>query len=312
MDSALAEIDRSVGNVDNFKRVLEQFVGELSGSAQAVDFKNAAAEAPLWKEVDVWNRFIDRWHKTDVARLDAVHAKQMLTACTDILRDHDGHPAALELRGRVPYLEAILRRTDDSGGKLHGPLNELFTDPLVAGLWMVETVDDKENVTRYYLVTPPPQASESQKSIQVAYILDFSRTANHKKTIPVKSITYSGQAPQSIVAKATMDELAKLNEELWESAFAKVIGTINSDKRLEPILKVLFLQKVLDVACQGSESLRAAFAQFKDVLGTVAIDPAVPWMDFNNEDARRSRACRRSLESLAGAATGYRRSGAKS
>lgn len=286
MEASLARIDRHVGTHEDFKRELEQFVGAFPGSAQEADFTRVIAEASLWNDIDAWNRFIEQWHMTDVAHLDTAHAKQMLDAATEILSDHDGHPAARELQRRLPYLEAMCRRAD--GGSLQGSLNELFTDSLVAGLWMVETTDDKRNVTRYYMIAPPPEASE-RNSLQVAYILDFSRTAKHRKQIPINEITYKGQAPQSIVAKKSMDELAKLKDALWESVFTKLITIIYSDKQLEPVLKVLFLQKVLDVASQGSESVAVAFAPFKEVLGSVEIDSAAPWMDWKNENAQHAR-----------------------
>jgi hypothetical protein len=80
-----------------------------------------------------------------------------------------------------------------------------------------------------------------------------------------------------------------MKDESWESTFFRVISMIKNDQRLEPILKIILLQKVSDVACQGSESLKRSFVRFHEILNSVPIDPAVPWMDPQNEDARRVR-----------------------
>ncbi len=290
MDSTMLAIDRAVGDGEVFRSSLELLIKDFPESTQAVDFKRVVGEAPLWKTIDAWNRFIAEWQKQDVARIDAARAKELLAASNDILRDHGGHPAAAELRLRIPQLESIIRRQDESGVKLYAPLNELFSDPLIASLWMVEAVDEKERPFTYYLIAPLPESLANQSSVQVAHIADFSRNASEKLRVPLKSIKYTGSAPQSVIARTAMDELARINEQLWEQTFIKIIRAINANERLDPILKVMLLQKVLDVACPGSESLKSAFTKFREVLASVPIDPAVPWMNTKNEDARRARA----------------------
>ncbi len=289
IDVALTAIDRSVGDVDYFQRALEHFVGEFPDSSQAVDFKRVATEGALWKEVAAWNQLIGQWAKNDVTHLDPAQAKELLTACTEILRDHGSYPAAADLRRRLPHLEAIIRRADGPGQKLYSNLNELFTDPLVAGLWMVMTVDDKESVNRYYLVAAPRRPADGEEILPITAIVDFTRVATKKVRVATKSIKYSNHSPQSLVAKATLDELAMIKDQSWEATFFKIIRTIKSQEQLDPILKVIFLQKVLDVACQGSESMRLAFTPFRELLGSAPIDPAMPWMDPDNKDAKLKR-----------------------
>ena len=220
--------------------------------------------------------------------LDSVQAAELLKACNEFVRDHGGIPDAAEVKRRIPYLEAIVRRAG-TDGKLHSPLNELFTDPMIATLWMVEVVDEKGEEARYYLVSPPAEIGANQASVQIAYINDFARVASKQTRLRVGDIKYSGQAPQSIVAKQAMDELAKINNGLREAVFAKIISIIASETKLDPILKVTLLQRVLEVACEGSESLRAPFESFRELLGSVKIDPSVPWMYLQNEDTRRTR-----------------------
>jgi hypothetical protein len=286
--SSFKELDAAVGDVAGFRDALLRFVEKLPNAPQAVDFKRVAGESMLWEEVESWNQFAKTWRDRDVTRLNPTQAADLLKACTEFVRDHSGIPEAAEVKGRIPHLEAILRR-EGTDGKLHAPLNELFTDPMIATLWMVEAVDGKGEESRYYMVSPPPEIEGNQASVQIAYINDFARVASKQIRLRLVDIKFSGQAPQSIVAKQALDELAKINSGLWESVFAKIIGMIASDSKLDPILKVILLQRVLEVACEGSESLRSAFATYRELLGSVAIDPSVPWMDLKNEDTRRTR-----------------------
>jgi hypothetical protein len=285
--SSFKEIDVEVGDVAGFRDALLRFVEKLPEAPQSVDFKRIAGEAPLWEEIELWNQFVGKWAQQDVSLLDSRQAEDLLKACTEFLRDHGGIPDAAEVKRRIPYLEAIVRRAG-TDGKLHAPLNELFTDPMIATLWMVDMVDKNGEANRYYMVTPPPEFGE-RDSVQIAYINDFARVASKQAQVSKTEKRFFGQAPQSIVAKQAMDELAKLNSGLWEAVFAKIISIIASDAKLDPILKVILLQRVLEVACEGSESLRAAFEPYRELLGSVTIDPSVPWMDLKNEDTRRTR-----------------------
>jgi hypothetical protein len=284
--SSFKEIDVEVGDVAGFRDALLRFVETLPEAPQAVDFKRVAGESPLWEEIELWNQFAKQWRDADVSRLNPTQAANLLKVCTEFVRDHSGIPGAAEVKGRIPHLEAILRRAG-TDGKLYAPLNELFTDPMIATLWVVDIVKNGEAAS-YYMITPPPEFGE-RDSVQIAYIDDFARVASKQVRVSKPEIKFSGQAPQSIVAKQAMDELAKLNSGLWESVFAKIISVIASDPKLDPILKVILLQRVLEVACEGSESLRSAFESYRELFGSVAVDPSVPWMDLKNEDTRRTR-----------------------
>jgi len=287
--TALTTIANTVGDFDKFKQALVAFVAEFPESAQAIDFKRVAGELEIWKEIEIWKEFLKTLNERPATTLDSAAARERLAACNEILSNHAGYPVVEELRSRMPHLEAIARRTDEGGTKLYAELNELFTDPLIAGLWMVEVASENQPISRYYLVKAPPALKGKQSSVTIKYIDDYSRETRGSRTVREKEITYRDRSPQSIVAKDALDELANLKDESWEPVFFRIISMIQSNERLDSILKTILLQKVLEVACQGSESLKASFSRFQETLTSVAIDPAVPWMDPRSEDARRVR-----------------------
>lgn len=285
-DAAFSMISGAIGDPDRFKQALVDFATEFPASSQAIDFQRVSEEAGLWKEVELWNRFLQTWNDQPIV---TTTAKERLAACEAILKDHAGYPAAESLRSRAAHLEAIGRRADESGTPLFAPLNELFTDPLISGLWMVEAVRGDEPPARYYIVEAPPAQRENRTALRIKYIVDYSREPKQTKDLSERDIKYRDRSAQSFIAQAAMDELAKITDETWEPTFFRIVTMIQSSERMDPILKVILLQKVVEVAIPGSESLRLAFAQFQTVLNSVPIDPAVPWMDPGNQDAIRVR-----------------------
>jgi len=285
---ALQAVDVAVGQPERYRAALVTFADKLPDAPQSVDFKRVAEESAIWSQISDWNAFVDQWNANDVARLTADQIVQLLGTCKQFLEKHPEFPTNSAVEGKIKHLEAIQRRNGPDG-KLHSPLNELFTDPLIATLWLVETKDEKGELARYYLIAPPPELLEKQASVQLAHMNDFARVANKQVRVRVADITYSGEAPQSKLAKQAMDVLARSNEELWEALFGRILGMIQSDQQLDPILKVILLQRVLEIACEGSESMRLAFVQYREILESVTIDPTVPWMDLKNEDTRRTR-----------------------
>ena len=285
-EAAFSTITGAVGDPDRFKQALVDFAKEFPASSQAVDFERVSNEVGLWKEAEIWNQFIQQWNGQSFA---PATAREMRTASEAILKDHAGYPAAELLRSKIIHLEAIGRRADESGALLFAPLNELFTDPLIAGLWMIEAVRGDEPPTRYYVIETPPAPKENRPLVRIKYIVDYSREPKQTKDLAEKDIRYRDRSPQSIAAQVSMDELAKMADDTWEATFFRIATTVQSSEKMDPILKVILLQKVLEVAIPGSESLRSSFAQFQTILNSVPIDPAVPWMDPLNEDAVRVR-----------------------
>jgi hypothetical protein len=285
---ALQAVDLRVGDPAGYRGALLAFAEKLPESPEAVDFKRVSEEAKCWEEIIEWNALVDHWNQQDTTRLTPSQVAALSEECRQFVAAHAGFPHLAAVEQKLAHLQAIARRSGPDG-KLHMPLNELFTDPLIATLWMVEAKDQNGGLVRYYLVAPPPDPVDNQASVQFAHMTDFARVANKQARVKVGDITYSGEAPQSRVAKRAMDILARSNDDLWESMFGRILVMISGDEQLEPILKVLLLQRVLEIACGGSESLRLAFGPYQEILESVTIDPTVPWMDLKNEDTRRTR-----------------------
>ena len=150
MDVHLDRLTTSVGRVDAYKSELESFGTQFRDTARANIFKRISLESELWRQVDDWNEFIRRWNTAGIASVSAEAARQLNKDGEAILKEYGNYPVAKTLRGKASHLNAIGRRESESGEKLQASLNELFTDPLVVGLWMIEEKTDEGETRRYY------------------------------------------------------------------------------------------------------------------------------------------------------------------
>jgi hypothetical protein len=286
MGDSLASVTHSLGEPDGFARALDAYAAMFPETTRAIDFKRVSAEASAWKTIEAWNQSLAAWTLKDISHLNELGAKELLATSKKLLAENGDYPLATVLQERQSYLEAVVRRGEN--GALSSSLHAFFTDPLVSGLWMVEVLDQKKQIARYYLARSPGEQNSGDE-VSLNYIVDFSRASTRRKPIRWDSITFNGPAPQSKLAKLAMDELAKLGEQAWEPTFFKIVQSTVKEDRLEPILKVLFLQKILAVACDGSEVMKTSFARYQSILNTVPIESSVPWMDPGNQDARTAR-----------------------
>jgi hypothetical protein len=289
MADGLKSVAAKLGDPDAFQRALTEYADAFPEGVRAVDFKRAVAEQPAWKTIEVWNRFLDKWQSQDITLLSGANASELIAACKAVLAEHSGYPTAADLLKRMPYLESVVRRGKAGDASPLIPLQKFLADALITGLWMVESNDADGNALRYYLSQAPRERKSAKAPVALAYIIDFSTASTRPGQIPPDGITYNEAAPQSLLSKSIMDDLAKLGDHNWEVAFFKIAQRITTQERLEPILTVLFLQKVMNVARQGSDVLNSSFTEYQKVLDSAAIDATVKWMDPVNNEARRSR-----------------------
>ena len=117
---------------------MAQFVERCGSSPRAHDFRAIQSEAPLWIGVEQWDEFIQQWGHKDASGLSPQDAAKYLDAANALLKDYGDYPDAELVHKRFPFLEAIKRRLDGDQQPIQGSLRKLFSDPLVASIWMVQ------------------------------------------------------------------------------------------------------------------------------------------------------------------------------
>lgn len=286
----LAKITDAVGNPAQFRNALRAFAQEYPEAAVSAALLETADEAPLWEGMAAWNDFLadPRWRT--LRALAPQDAKTLLARGQALLDQHGAPPPAEYFRARVDYLESLAGRDPAAQQRLLAQLTNLFKDPLVGGVWMIENKEGE----RYYLSEAPSLDANPDKLNVVTYLAGFDLST--KRTgIRASEVEYQGLSPQSKLAAQAREALAGLRPNDWERAFYGVAREMYAEDQLEPVLKLILLQKVLSVGSEGSRIFAEAFAGHVAHLKSEEIDFSAPWMLPGDEKADKARARARAL-----------------
>ncbi len=227
--------------------------------------------------------------ETRVCKWDSSYAV-VLDEAKRLLDDQKGFPAAKALEELLPHLAAVTRRTDPASHEsIHLKLIELLNNPTVSDLRMAESQDGK----RYYFHGKPFHFGNNWK---IRYFKAFDLSETDTVTFAAADIRNSAAgdgfdwtSPQSKFSKLALDRLAKLGQDNWETTFHGILADLYEQKRMEPILKVQLIRRVLDIACQGSYCLAKAFAKDRDLIKNTPLDEEANWISPENQQAKTAR-----------------------
>ena len=288
-ESAQARIERrtstqritdSVGNSAAFFSSLEAHSERFSNSVIADNLDAVSKEKKLCKGLSDWSVFLSGTFGPKKS-FTASEASNALKNGTDLLATHPGIPLAQFFKDRQAYLESIAQRVSEQSSLLND-LEKLFRDPLIANLWMVE---DK-NGTRYYARDQP---TVNESTLRFEYLSGFDLSSK-LSTVRAEDVLHNGIAPQSLLAKEIRNILQDIPKTSWEPLFCQIVVQLADPKRdLDPILRLILMQKTLDSATQGSTALSAGFRSYRRAMDESNVDLSVAWMSPRDKTAQKER-----------------------
>jgi hypothetical protein len=279
------ELVTAVGSHTRYVAALRLFAQSFPQTKTAADFQTALQEQDLWKGMDAWSALAAAWRNIDLGNLNSVAAAAQVQQIKDNLAAYPGLPQAEAFKTRLPYLEAIARRSDAVQGPLTRSLELDFKDPLVVGLWVVEDDAGKQ----YYISNSINLGQQTVVSVNLSYLVAFDQTRKQRSLLK-SAIKFHDRAPQSVAAASVLDRLSKMESPRdWERTFYFMLFDITSQQRMDPVLKVTLLQKTIRVACEGSHAMRLGFGKYHDLLQAPDFALNANWMDPDDEDAKRAK-----------------------
>ena len=248
-----------------------------------------ARKPPLWDWIGEWNDAVQSIGRANAAKCTRKAAGEMASKLRKLMAVRPGHPDADAFKQRLPYLDAIVQRTDSEGNPIEAALKPVFSDPLLAGVWMLADKGGK----RYYLLEDPAAKLNSLATATrfgFEYVVGFD-LSKKRTSLPVTDID-AGRvvAPQRETAKALVAILEATNDDSWEPSFCRMVQTVLNDKETEPLLKHFLLRKIVAVGCQGSLCFQNGFAGFAGALKDSKVPRSVNWVDPDNSEAAEQRA----------------------
>ncbi|MBI2826545.1 MAG: hypothetical protein HYX69_17880 [Planctomycetia bacterium] len=285
--AALNQLMKAVGDPQAYQMALQDYVKQHPESPHAASFQHVSAEAPLWEGMQRWDAFAVDLGKAARDGLTPAEGKTLQDGADKLLKELGQFPQAGTLRTALPHLKSVVARIG-SDGPLHKPLVTLFNDRLIHNVQMIEHKDGR----RWYTDKEPSVRADG---VDIEFLAGFDYSHKHK---PLTSgeIASRDRAPQAVVADKVLAELGKLDaatrEGEWEQHFANILVAICEEQRMEPILKIALLKRVVPVACEGSDVLRLALAKHQEALEGSAVNALAPWMlpEFpeKDKDARKA------------------------
>ncbi|WP_428308003.1 hypothetical protein [Lacipirellula sp.] len=273
-------ITQSVGDADAFVAALNGFAESFPNSSIAGNVATLAGEASLWRGLLDCSEFEESNFGAGLPR-SAKAARAAIKRGEELAATYGDLPFVERFELRKPYLVSVAAREPEAGDAVVTELNRLVRDPLIAGLQMIT---DK-NGNRYYCRKAP---EESDGTYKFDYLAGFD-LSERPGAIRNDLVAFNGSAPQSEVAREIIAVVANLPTQSWESGFHKILKSIDNRKDLDPVLKLILLQKLVESGTSGSAVLSEGFREYQRALGEGNVDLSVPWMSPKDEGAAKER-----------------------
>ena len=279
-DKDTRQITAAVGDIQAYVKAIQEYANQHPRDEGLAGYSKRVADESLgWQAVADWNKLVEELRQGGVAGLRPKAAEEEAELVKTVCDTFDDCTEGERLRRMLPYLKAIAVR-DNEGERLEASLKKLFSDPLVANVWVVETEDGR----RYY-ATAKPQVDRSFR-----YAIDFAGGTMAKLLRPTDAEKAKvHRAPQVTVAQQVQPILDALDDKNWEDSFCRMIAVIQADRDMDPILRMNLLQRVLTVGGRGSYCLEKAFGRHLEWFKEAKINVLAKWLDPDDKEAAEAR-----------------------
>ena len=255
---ARALITSSIGKPAAYDTAMEDFAKRFPESEIAANLAVLKQESHLWKGFAEWSDFASTLFSEN-EELTSKKAREFIAKGDQLDKTYANVQLAEFYRARKAYLDSIASREPEDGTPLKADLQKLFRDPLVGNLWMVEAHNSDNDILRYYSLHEPVRENGA---VRFNYLVGFD-LGEKPQNVRDADVTYVGRAPQSNVAERATTLLTDMPQRDWEKNITTILDAILKEDRLDPILKIALLQRVLKTGAAGSSALADGFAAYR-------------------------------------------------
>lgn len=288
----LSRFDAAVGNEKAFASLLESYQKDFADTRRSKDFEIAAGEITTSSSFSAWNKVANAWNRLASPRISPQQAGELIVLAESFLKDYGETPFAPQLTSNQERLRYLAARVDENGVSVLKPLEDLFGNPLVANVRMIEVMEKPDQRSRYYLGSEPIKSLTNFYDFKAYPGFDLTEKTLNRK-VPADAVLFNGVAPQVELAKSVKVELQKLKQSQevsqWDDSLAKVIQQICAAEKVDAVLRLLLLKKTVEVGSLGSEKLNTALASTRQMLENSAVNPFANWVNPIDEESRTAR-----------------------
>lgn len=272
------ELDGVLGNWPQYEAKLKVLATESGGRVVARDYRDAAESVDAWAAVGEWSEFVEK----HVRPMDAVSAAE---AQTFVQAVEKLSPQAKQLSWAENFLETIrpaVESLDRNQKKTFiDEITTFTTGPWMNELvWVVRTDDEPE---KYFYCLAQPQPFVDDKDFK--YVLAMRPVDGNWPQKSIRGpVTAVEKAPHVVLGEQIREMLAKrggVQGLAFEQVMIDVVNAIVAARKVDPIVRVVVLRKVIKAASETSRLFRD-----QDLTSIVDDgDGGIP--GFEDVDARR-------------------------
>ncbi len=300
-----------VSDLGRYVAEVKSFVTTFPQAPRSKEFDAVLVQEPLWTSAVAWNTLTRSWQsRAQASPTTPTAALRMAAELDTYLRAHAVGPDR-ELAQRLADVAARpVQRAELKQQLLSYLQSSMMT------LWVLE-----RERTPYYILQPDDDLRKTQKTVAdilrapnqdgiqtqflitsrpMSYCFDRQLSSRPFRPSPANGdLVHLKPSPQAALVEAVLPRLQEPTAlDQWERPLADLLEEIRQNFKLDPILKIEMLHRVLKLAGQGDLILEE---QTRDTLKKLEKDlhEEIAWMDPQDFNARNTREeVRKALEQV--------------
>ncbi len=272
---------------ESYESALAAYLRLAPDSQRGQDFGRALKSLAAARGVLAWRELVERFG-ADLWPRSAEGLAQRERELQEHVSTHGSQPAHALVR---KYQECVAR----SPFKEYPELRAVFKDSLVAKLYQAQGEQDK---TYYLFDQPQLHGNADPEKLVRAYVIignDFDPVS--KRSMKFEKVRPSSlkKSPQALLAQAILERPAADFYNQWETSTVRVLTEIVNETRMDPVVRLILVRKVLNRAARGSVFLEHALSEHLAHVARAIVDLNVPWM---NPDASEGNYARKAAQQV--------------
>jgi hypothetical protein len=282
----LQVVSSAVGNELSYTKALESYLTKYPGSVRSGNFSRVLeTERDLLAGAMNWNRLRQRFLGVSAKSTTPAEAREILDGYGTFLKSSGPYPGTTDLKTRLPILQSIGKRVPPVEG-----FRMIFGGRAISNAYLVSTVDQKKV---FYADSPPIITLDSIS-------FDVYTTPDGEQTVKQK-LFKSQFAPDRLAGDIRPDKwlspqtrlarnVSPLMTENVTGDFEVLIRTVAKrilgEDGLDPILRMLLVERVLEYGAQGSLFIESRFVPIKQAYSEAGVPRLANWLSDSDETTK--------------------------
>jgi len=269
-------------------------------SVQMDMMKVAQRDLQLWQGVIQWNQLRQRLSATSCRTATPQEAQTLINDYQAFLQNSGPYPGVTDVAERLEALQAVADRADGSNGTIRERINRIFAPRVISQAGILKTASDE-----WFLLNGEPSIEGSV--IRFLYFTTTTGTQTQSKTIGVAKVpriaagTGDWRAPQTIMTSRLLPALQEKTMTDFEGGIAFGCEQLLGEDEVDPILRLLIVQKLLQVGADGSTFVRRKTQSHLTSIAAAGVSQLTNWAVWDDPRARKERSLAKEWLSANGA-----------